>query len=137
MQADARFLKSSPFSVVKTVVATEGLRGMYRGMLPILASTGVQKTVLFTANAGARRAVENSGMPMLTEAIPGTGGLKPGRTSSWRNPSPSPNPHLKANPSPNPGPSPDPDPEPNPNQASSWAASSPPPRARWSRRRLS
>eukprot|EP00964_Phaeocystis_antarctica_P006241 scaffold3395_cov66-Phaeocystis_antarctica.AAC.1 len=78
MQADARFLKSSPFSVVKTVVATEGLRGMYRGMLPILASTGVQKTVLFTANAGARRAVENSGMPLLTEAIPGTGGLKPG-----------------------------------------------------------
>lgn len=52
MQADARFLKSSPFSVVKTVVATEGVRGMYRGMLPILASTGVQKTVLFTANAG-------------------------------------------------------------------------------------
>jgi len=78
MQADARFLTASPFSVVKKVVASEGVRGMYRGMLPILASTGVQKTVLFTANAGARRAVERSGIPMLTEAIPGTGGLKPG-----------------------------------------------------------
>ena len=139
MQADARFLKSSPFSVVKTVVATEGVRGMYRGMLPILASTGVQKTVLFTANAGdqraltctlqpvtvrtqaasrpyylaypgARRAVEKSGMPLLTEAIPGTGGLKPGQPSSWRSPSPSRNPDLKASPSPSHIPGPDPDP---------------------------
>ena len=160
MQADARFLKSSPFSVVKTVVATEGVRGMYRGMLPILASTGVQKTVLFTANAGdqhphlhlsslhryasrlynhaypgARRAIEKSGIPLLTEAIPGTGGLKPGQPSSWRHPSPSRNPDLKGNPSPSPSPGPDPDP--NPDQALSWAASSPPPRARWSRRPLS
>ena len=69
MQADARFLKSSPFSVVKTVVATEGVRGMYRGMLPILASTGVQKTVLFTANAGDQRA--RTCTPACNRSYPG------------------------------------------------------------------
>ena len=68
MQADARFLKSSPFSVVKTVVATEGVRGMYRGMLPILASTGVQKTVLFTANAGDQHPHLHS--PACTATLP-------------------------------------------------------------------
>ena len=78
MQADTRFLTASPFSVVKKVVASDGVRGMYRGLLPILASTGVQKTVLFTANAGTRRAVEQSGISLLNEAIPGSGGLKPG-----------------------------------------------------------
>ena len=70
MQADARFLKSSPFSVVKTVVATEGVRGMYRGMLPILASTGVQKTVLFTANAGDHSPACNRSYPDCTATLP-------------------------------------------------------------------
>ena len=77
MQADARFAGQSPMSVVRSIMRTEGLIGMYRGMLPILASTGVQKTVLFTANAGARRSVERSGIPVLVEPIPGTAGLKP------------------------------------------------------------
>lgn len=77
MQADARFTGESPMNVVRSIMRTEGLIGMYRGMLPILASTGVQKTVLFTANAGARRSVERSGISVLVEPIPGTAGLKP------------------------------------------------------------
>lgn len=78
MQAEARFLSSSPISVARQVFAADGFFGLYRGIVPILASTGMQKSVLFTANAGARRAVENSGISMLTDPIPGTAGLKPG-----------------------------------------------------------
>lgn len=77
MQADSRFLTSGPLTVARQVIQSEGLIGMYRGMLPILASTGVQKTVLFTANAGARRTVESSKIPILTDPIPGTYGLRP------------------------------------------------------------
>ena len=77
MQADGRFAGQGPMSVVRSIMRTEGLVGMYRGMLPILASTGVQKTVLFTANAGARRSVEQSGIKILVDPIPGTAGLKP------------------------------------------------------------
>lgn len=77
MQADVRFADARPMLVVRSIIRTEGVVGMYRGMLPILVSTGVQKTVLFTANAGARRAVERSGIPMLVEPIPGSAGLKP------------------------------------------------------------
>lgn len=78
MQADVRFSNSGAISVTRDVLRTEGIRGLYRGMLPILASTGVQKTVLFTANAGARRAVERSEIGYLTSPIPYTAGLKPG-----------------------------------------------------------
>jgi hypothetical protein len=77
MQAQNKFSKHGPFGVAQDVIRTEGLSGLYRGMLPILASTGVQKTALFAANAGARRACEESGIPALTQPIPFTGGLSP------------------------------------------------------------
>jgi len=78
MQADARYANAGAFSVAREVIRTQGLPGMFRGILPILASTGVQKTVLFTANAGTRRAVERSEIEVLTTPIPYTAGLKPG-----------------------------------------------------------
>ena len=77
MQAERRFRHKGPLAVGRTVVAELGFPGLYRGMVPILASTGVQKTVLFAANSGARRACENSGVAALSEPIWGTGGLKP------------------------------------------------------------
>ena len=89
-------LASQPFDVLKTrlqagkclpgqgasslafsIVKTEGITGMYRGLLPILLSTSVQKSALFAAYAGARRSCENSGVAALTQPIPLTGGLKP------------------------------------------------------------
>ena len=50
---------------------------MYRGMVPILASTSIQKSALFAAYAGGRRMTEDSGIAALTQPIPLTGGLMP------------------------------------------------------------
>ena len=77
MQADARFAGQSVFAVARNVVKADGALGLYSGILPILASTGLQKSVLFAANAGGRRACEQSGVPALTEPIPLSGGLRP------------------------------------------------------------
>ena len=41
---------------------SEGAVGLYRGIVPIVASTGIQKSALFSANAGARRACEVNGI---------------------------------------------------------------------------
>lgn len=46
MQADARYVQSSSMSVASHVMRSEGIFGLYRGLLPILASTGVQKSVV-------------------------------------------------------------------------------------------
>jgi solute carrier family 25 carnitine/acylcarnitine transporter 20/29 len=78
MQAETRFASSGSWSVASSIVKADGFTGLYRGLTPILASTGVQKSVLFAANSSARRAVENSGVDMLTTPIPLTAGLKPG-----------------------------------------------------------
>ena len=77
MQAEAQYRGKGPMTVTRSVISELGLPGLYRGMLPILASTGVQKTVLFAANSGARRACENSRFGTLAEPIPYSGGLKP------------------------------------------------------------
>jgi len=62
---------------VSTLVKEEGALGFYRGMVPILASTGIQKSALFASYAGARRWCEKSGVPALTDPIPLSGGLAP------------------------------------------------------------
>jgi len=77
MQAESRYARQGVLQVGKDVARTEGLRGFYRGIVPILASTGVQKTALFAANAGARRACERSGIPALNTPIPMSNGLSP------------------------------------------------------------
>lgn len=64
-------------SVAASIVRSEGVVGLYRGMVPILASTSIQKSALFAAYAGGRRVTEESGIGMLTQPIPLTGGLKP------------------------------------------------------------
>ena len=72
MQADPRYARGGMGSAVRQLVKSEGALGLYRGILPIVASTGIQKSALFSANAGARRACEQSGIPALTEPIPFT-----------------------------------------------------------------
>ena len=72
MQAESRFASQSMGSVARQVVRAEGIAGLFRGIVPIVASTGVQKSALFSANAGARRACETSGIAALTAPIPFT-----------------------------------------------------------------
>ena len=77
MQADPRCARQSVSLVAQQVLRENGLRGLYSGIMPILASTGAQKSVLFAANAAGRRACEQSGIAPLTAPIPLSGGLKP------------------------------------------------------------
>ena len=77
MQAEARYARQGMGAVATRVLRTDGAAGLYRGILPIVMSTGLQKSALFSANAGARRACEESGVPALTRPIPFTGGLSP------------------------------------------------------------
>ena len=72
MQAESRYLQEGMGTVLKKVLRAEGVAGLYRGIVPIIASTGVQKSALFSANAGARRACEQSGIAALSEPIPFT-----------------------------------------------------------------
>ena len=77
MQAEARYARQGMGAVAARVLRADGAAGLYRGILPIVMSTGIQKSALFSANAGARRACEESGIPALTRPIPFTGGLSP------------------------------------------------------------
>mmetsp|Transcript_62852 Transcript_62852/g.123478 ORF Transcript_62852/g.123478 Transcript_62852/m.123478 type:complete len:306 (-) Transcript_62852:65-982(-) len=77
MQAEPRFAGKGLQEVAATVYATEGAAGFYRGMLPIVLSTGLQKSALFAAYSGSRRWCETSGLPWLVDPLPGTGGLSP------------------------------------------------------------
>ena len=77
MQAEARYARQGMGAVATHVLKADGAAGLYRGILPIVMSTGLQKSALFSANAGARRACEESGIPALTRPIPLTGGLSP------------------------------------------------------------
>ena len=72
LQADPRYARGGMGSAVRQLMKSEGAVGLYRGIVPIVASTGIQKSALFSANAGARRACEQSGIPALTEPIPFT-----------------------------------------------------------------
>ena len=70
MQAQSRYAGSGVVDVARAVIETEGYRGFFRGITPLVLSTGVQKTALFAAYAGARRACENSGSPALQQPLP-------------------------------------------------------------------
>ena len=70
-----RYAKEGPVAVGKTLLKTEGVKGLYRGMVPILLSTGVQKSALFAGYAGARRWCDQSGIGILTAPIPGLHGM--------------------------------------------------------------
>ena len=70
MQAETRFARSSVAQVARDVLASDGPRGFFRGILPLVLSTGVQKSALFAGYAGARRACEDSGIGALTAPLP-------------------------------------------------------------------
>ena len=76
MQAEARYARQGMGDVATRVLRADGAAGLYRGILPIVMSTGVQKSALFSANAGARRACEESGVHGLPVLL--VGGLAAG-----------------------------------------------------------
>ena len=76
MQAEARYARQGMGAVATQVLRADGAAGLYRGILPIVMSTGVQKSALFSANAGARRACEESGVRGLPALL--VGGLAAG-----------------------------------------------------------
>jgi solute carrier family 25 carnitine/acylcarnitine transporter 20/29 len=75
MQAEAQFAKKGPLEVARTLFKVEGARGFYAGMLPILLSTGVQKSALFAGYAGAKRWCEQSQIQFLTDPLPWCKGM--------------------------------------------------------------
>ena len=75
MQAETRYAKASPFLVGRELMQVEGARGFYRGMVPILLSTGAQKSALFAGYAGAKRACDQSQIGWLTAPIPYMNGM--------------------------------------------------------------
>ena len=76
MQAEARYARQGMGAVATQVLRADGAAGLYRGILPIVMSTGVQKSALFSAYAGARRACEESGVHGLPALL--VGGLAAG-----------------------------------------------------------
>ena len=76
MQAEARYARQGMGTVATHVLKADGAAGLYRGILPIVMSTGLQKSALFSANAGARRACEESGVRGLPALL--VGGLAAG-----------------------------------------------------------
>ena len=76
MQAEARYARQGMGAVATRVLRTDGAAGLYRGILPIVMSTGLQKSALFSANAGARRACEERGVTGFPALL--VGGLAAG-----------------------------------------------------------
>ena len=76
MQAEARYARQGMGTVATQILKADGAAGLYRGILPIVMSTGVQKSALFSAYAGARRACEESGVHGLPALL--VGGLAAG-----------------------------------------------------------
>ena len=74
MQADARYAASSALQTARAIVASEGLRGLYRGLLPPLLGSSVFRSVQFSVYAGAISAARES--PLLMREVPGAGGLQ-------------------------------------------------------------
>ena len=62
MQAEARYARQGMGTVATQILKADGAAGLYRGILPIVMSTGLQKSALFSANAGARRTCEERGV---------------------------------------------------------------------------
>lgn len=74
MQADSVHSKSGVLKTVSSIWRAEGIRGFYRGFLPMLAGSMAYRGVLFSAYSGAYAACEH--VPILHEPIPFTGGLR-------------------------------------------------------------
>ena len=74
MQADARYAATSALQTARLILRAEGLRGLYRGLLPPLLGSSVFRSVQFSVYGGAMGAARAS--PLLMSEIPGSGGLQ-------------------------------------------------------------
>ena len=74
MQADARYAATSALQTARGIVAAEGVRGLYRGLLPPLLGSSVFRSVQFSVYGAAMSAARDS--PLLMAEVPGAGGLQ-------------------------------------------------------------
>jgi solute carrier family 25 carnitine/acylcarnitine transporter 20/29 len=74
MQADARFASTSALQTLRTILAGEGVRGLYRGLLPPLLGSSVFRSVQFGVFGAVMSAARAS--PLLTSELPGSAGLQ-------------------------------------------------------------
>jgi len=74
MQADARYAATSALQTARAVLASEGVRGLYRGLLPPLLGSSVFRSVQFGAFGAAMSAARAS--PLLMRELPGCAGLQ-------------------------------------------------------------
>jgi hypothetical protein len=66
MQADARYAASSALQTARAIVASEGVRGLYRGLLPPLLGSSLFRSVQFSVYAGVMSAARARAVTWLT-----------------------------------------------------------------------
>jgi solute carrier family 25 carnitine/acylcarnitine transporter 20/29 len=78
MQADLSYMKMGMFSSFRRLWLEEGIRGLYRGILPPLLGSSVFRAIQFSVYGGAYRALgeDPSVGPYVTSTIPYSGGLQ-------------------------------------------------------------
>lgn len=74
MGANLKYDKGSAFRTMLTMVRTEGLLSLYRGLLPPLVGSSIFRSVQFTAYGAAYGAARESDFLMST--IPGSAGMQ-------------------------------------------------------------
>lgn len=75
MQAEVAYKTSTVWQVIAKTYQNEGVLGFYRGFVPPLMGSMIYRGAAFSAYSGAYSAC--SGVPLLQQDIPLTGGLKP------------------------------------------------------------
>jgi solute carrier family 25 carnitine/acylcarnitine transporter 20/29 len=73
MQADPRYLNSTAISTLTNVVRTEGISGLYKGLLPPLIGSTIYRGVCFSGYAFGVAASDNT---VFDNEIPGMYGLR-------------------------------------------------------------
>ena len=74
MQSDARYAATSALQTALGVLRAEGLRGLYRGLLPPLLGSSVFRSTQFGVFGAAMGATRDS--PLLSRELPGCAGLQ-------------------------------------------------------------
>jgi solute carrier family 25 carnitine/acylcarnitine transporter 20/29 len=78
MQADLTYMRLGMFASFQRLWAAEGIRGLYRGLLPPLFGSSIFRAIQFSVYGGAYRYLgeDPTLSPYVTTQIPGTGGLQ-------------------------------------------------------------
>lgn len=76
MQAgSAAYQRGGAFTTLAAIVRSEGVRALYRGLLPPLVGSTIFRSVQFTVYGGVYSGLRDS--PAATTPVPGTAGMQP------------------------------------------------------------